>query len=541
MKTFSNVDNFERGIPLLKSNSTQNTVNVAIYIRVSTKEQATEGFSIDAQRHNLQENIRMKGKRIIKEYVDEGISGKSMDSRHAIHQLLEDAKQGLFQEVVVWKFSRLARNICDFLSIVERLEEHGITIYSLTENFETKSSMGRFLMQMMGAVAELEINNIRDNVQHGMVQRVKEGNLHGIISYGYRKNPVTDQIEVFPEEADVVKEIFEAYDQGKGLKMIANQLNQREIKTLRGKHFHVAAIRRILHNPSYIGKVRIKDKINKISIVTKGKHEALISQDLWDRVHLRYQKQSKKYRHKQRTTYLLNGLLKCPECGGSMCLGITRNKNKDGTLREYAYYQCSRYYSMGNMCKPNAIPQQKIERAVVTLLTEWLNQPLFIEGVIEDINSRYNNKLKELHKELEVMETENRKNTQKEKEIFKLFEKDQLDPNRFKENISLIKTRREEISEKITKLRIKISKEKEEKLMQGEIREKLETLKQYLNHCTKEKPRELFEVLIDKITISQQRNIESIAIHIKNDVIPNSENIIIQQSKKQEELRKVAL
>lgn len=512
-----------------------------MYIRVSTKDQATEGFSIEAQRHNLQQNIQMRGKRVISEYVDEGISGKSMESRQALMQLLEDAKEGLFQEVVVWKFSRLARNICDFLSIVERLEEYGVAIYSLTENFETKSSMGKFLIQMMGAVAELEVNNIKDNVQHGMVQRVKEGHLHGIIPYGYRKNSVTDKVEVFPEEADVVKEIFEAYGQGKGLKMITNQLNQRGTKTLRGKHFHVAAIRRILHNPNYIGKVRIEDKINKTSIITEGKHEAIISQDLWDRVHLRYEKQSEKYCHKQRTTYLLNGFLKCPQCGDSMCLGITRDKNKDGTIREYPYYQCSRYYSMGNICKPNTIPQQKIEEAVVTLITEWLNQPLFIEGVIEGINSRHNDKLKQLIKELEQIETENRKYTQKEKEIFKLFEEDQLDPNQFKENISLIKTRREEIEQKINKLRNNISKEKKEKLMQGEIRERLERLQWHLNHCTKGKLRGLFEVLIDKITINQQRNIESIAIHIKGDVIANRDNIIVQQSKKQEELRKVAL
>lgn len=128
---------------------------VAIYARVSTEEQAEEGYSIQAQLDTLRQYAKQNRYIVSKEYKDEGISGKSIQKRPQLQQLLRDAKQGLFQEVIVWKINRISRNQLDLLTIVDELQKHGVSFRSYTENFETETPMGRFALQMMGSVAEL--------------------------------------------------------------------------------------------------------------------------------------------------------------------------------------------------------------------------------------------------------------------------------------------------------------------------------------------------------------------------------------------------
>ena len=150
-------------------------VRVALYARVSTEEQAIHGFSIDAQINTLRNYCSMYGKRVVKEYVDAGISGKSIAGRYELQQLLKDCEEDKFDEVLVWKISRLARKVIDLLSMVEKFEKNGVVFRSFSENFETETPMGRFALQMMGAVGELERNTIVDNVKLGMAQRSKQG------------------------------------------------------------------------------------------------------------------------------------------------------------------------------------------------------------------------------------------------------------------------------------------------------------------------------------------------------------------------------
>jgi site-specific DNA recombinase len=141
------------------------TIRVAIYARVSTAEQAEEGFSIDAQLRTLTEYCKATGKILYKEYVDRGVSGKSMKGRLALQQLLKDAEEGQFDEVIVWKINRMARKQLDLLKIVEALTKLNISFRSYSENFETETPIGKFALQMMGAVGELERNTIVDNVK----------------------------------------------------------------------------------------------------------------------------------------------------------------------------------------------------------------------------------------------------------------------------------------------------------------------------------------------------------------------------------------
>lgn len=113
----------------------ENIIRVAIYARVSTEEQAEHGYSIDAQLDTLRNYCKMYEKIVVKEYVDRGVSGKSINGRYELQKLLRDAKNGEFDEVVVWKISRLARKTIDLLQIVDELSKHKVAFRSFSENF----------------------------------------------------------------------------------------------------------------------------------------------------------------------------------------------------------------------------------------------------------------------------------------------------------------------------------------------------------------------------------------------------------------------
>lgn len=226
-------------------------IKVAIYARVSTEDQAEQGYSIDAQLDILRKYCQLYGKEVYEEYVDAGVSGKSIEGRYELQRLLKDAGDKKFHEVIVWKFNRMARKNVDLLNIVEQLEAYNITFRSFSENFDTSTSMGKFALQMMGAVGELERNTIVDNVKMGMKQRAKKGEHNGKLPLGYRVVPDPSNltkkrskaVAVVPEEAIIVRKIFELYAAGRGLKSIANELNHSGYKTKTGNTFSTTAIR----------------------------------------------------------------------------------------------------------------------------------------------------------------------------------------------------------------------------------------------------------------------------------------------------------
>ncbi|MEK4826684.1 recombinase family protein [Niallia sp. FSL W8-0951] len=148
---------------------------VAIYCRVSTEEQATEGYSISAQLQTLRQYTQLYGWEIAEEYVDEGISGKNISGRPAMQKLISDVEKDKFQAVLVWKISRLSRNMLDTLTLLDKFEDYGVKFISYSENFDTGSPIGRLVVQLMASIAEMERNTLAENVKLGMKQRALEG------------------------------------------------------------------------------------------------------------------------------------------------------------------------------------------------------------------------------------------------------------------------------------------------------------------------------------------------------------------------------
>ena len=165
--------------------ASQQAKKVAIYCRVSTTEQAEEGYSIGEQKKLLTYECENNGNTVYKIYSDEGISGKNITVRPALKELLKDADEGKFDSVIVWKINRIGRNLKDVLNIVDLFEKNNITFKSATEPFDTTTPGGKMQFQMMALIGEFERGTIAQNVKMGMMVRAREGRWNGNVVLGY--------------------------------------------------------------------------------------------------------------------------------------------------------------------------------------------------------------------------------------------------------------------------------------------------------------------------------------------------------------------
>ena len=184
-----------------------NKTKAVLYARVSTEEQATEGYSINAQKELLYEYANKNNIEIIEEYIDEGKSGKSIEGRPEMKRLLRDAKDENFNAVIIYKLDRLSRKTKDALEIAEKLDFHNVQIISYSENIDTTTPGGKMFFTILSSVAEMERSTIIDRAKMGMVQRAKEGYYNGGRVLGY--DSINKHLVINEEEAHILRLIFD--------------------------------------------------------------------------------------------------------------------------------------------------------------------------------------------------------------------------------------------------------------------------------------------------------------------------------------------
>ena len=247
------------------------------YLRVSTDDQAREGFSLDAQRERIRAYCAAKGYKSAREFVDDGYSGRNT-TRPRFQELMRAVREGIVLDgrtlranvVVVAKFDRLNRNLYDFLATIREMQQNKVYFASVDETVDTRGPLGRFFLQVMGAVAELESGVIGERVWHGMRQKALKGGFNGMSApYGYE---VRDGGLVVNEpEALVVRRICGWRRRGRSLRWIADRLNQDGVPTKKGRRWTKRQVHRIVHNPLYRGSLHWLD------IVTPGTHPAIVT------------------------------------------------------------------------------------------------------------------------------------------------------------------------------------------------------------------------------------------------------------------------
>ncbi|MDF2840391.1 MAG: hin 4, partial [Clostridia bacterium] len=223
----------------------------ALYIRVSTEEQAAEGQSVDAQIDTLSQFCRLYHIDIYNIYQDLGISGKETHNRPGLIRMLEDGKQLKFNMVLVWKISRLSRSLKDLLLILDEFEKSNIIFNSYSEKFDTSTPLGKMTLQLLGSIAEFERNTIIDNVKLGLHEYANKGGKTGtVLGYDHHDK----QLFVNPWEAEIIKMIYQLYTVNQmSMSEIAAYLNEAGYRTKRNNCFSKDGIATILSNPVYIG------------------------------------------------------------------------------------------------------------------------------------------------------------------------------------------------------------------------------------------------------------------------------------------------
>jgi len=305
-------------------------MRAAVYTRVSTEEQARGGVSLEVQEDRCIEVAEAAGATEVVVYRDEGYSARTLKRPSLARLRSEIASLDL---VVVWKIDRLSRSTRDLLNLLAELAEAGVGVRSATEPFDLSSGMGRATVTVLGALAELTVDVVRENVRAALSYRAADGKPHGPAPFGYdwrrdaEGNSFGDRWEPVPEAAATVREIFRRYCAGESLMGLAIDLNRRAVPTATGDATWThTGVRNILRNPAYIGLFRFGGEVHE------GDHEALVDEATWRAAQRRLTRRAGT--HPRSLDRSLSPIYRCGLCGGSM----SRQK-RDETHFSYACRQ----------------------------------------------------------------------------------------------------------------------------------------------------------------------------------------------------------
>ena len=341
----------------------------AVYTRKSSEEGLEQEFnSLDAQREACEAYIasqRSEGWALVRDHYDDGgISGGTLE-RPALQRLLSDIEDGLVDVVVVYKIDRLSRSLMDFSKLVEVFDRNNVTFVSVTQSFNTTTSMGRLTLNILLSFAQFErevtAERIRDKVKASRMKGIFMG---GNPPYGYK--PKDRKLVIDEEEAKNVRWIFSRFLEIGSATELAREATRRGIRTPRGNTMSKNFLYRILNNRVYIGEAVHK------GTGYAGEHQRLIDQKTWDRVHAILQESPRLRANNTRTETpaLLKGLL-FGEDGAAFSPTHTRKGD-----RLYRYYVSQTVLKHGaGTCPVPRVPAAEIEATVIDQLRAMLGMP----------------------------------------------------------------------------------------------------------------------------------------------------------------------
>lgn len=315
--------------------------NVAdLYIRVSTTEQAEEGYSVGEQEARLRSYCSAMGFTVNAVHIDPGYSGATLD-RPGINQVIKDVQGGCVKKVIVWKLDRLSRSQKDTLVLLEDVFlENGCNFVSIMESFDTATPFGRCIVGILAAFAQMERENIKARLMMGKQAGLKEGNYYsGITPIGYKSELQENgkrSLVVDPFSSCVVKDMYKLYSSGRSLGEIGDYVQKKYgVYADRDRRSAADQCGRVLRNPVYAGRVFMND------LEYSGKHEALVSPEVWQKVNDRLSQNKKAYKRAYSgSDGLLSGLLFCGDCGARM--SIRQWGWKTSKVNKYICYSVSR-------------------------------------------------------------------------------------------------------------------------------------------------------------------------------------------------------
>ena len=305
-----------------------------VYIRVSTEDQAREGFSLGEQEEKLLQLCKFKELEVYKVYKDAGISAKDMEHRPQFQEMLKDMKEGKINYIVAYKLDRITRSVRDLEELISVLEQYNCFLLCDRDDVNTSTANGRFFVRMLTVLSQLEIEIVSERTKFGLNGAIKLGHIPGQRPFGY-KSAEDKRMVIDNSTRPYVEKIFDMYLEGKSFQQIANYF--KENKIFSKKNWKDTTIQKIIDNKIYMGDYeqykRIGKQVNLEPIVYMNVVEPIISRAKWEECQRQKERNQRTYTRDRVYTFFQR--LKCPNCSR-----IMKCKGSGGTKRKYMYYTC---------------------------------------------------------------------------------------------------------------------------------------------------------------------------------------------------------
>ncbi len=509
---------------------------VYIYTRVSTSLQV-DGYSLEAQTERLRRFANYEGMTVVKEYSDEGYSGKNISGRPQFQQMMDAIIAGTdnVSYVLVFKLSRFGRNAADVLSSLQLMQDYGVNLICVEDGIDSSKDSGKLVISVISAVAEIERENILVQTMAGRRQKAMNGGWNGgFAPYGYEL--IEGKLVIAEDEAEIIRSIFGKFvHTSMGANGVAAWLNDQgyheKVRQDGGLDVFTAHfVKQVLDNPVYMGKIaygrrkneKISGKRNEYHIVKQdnyslydGIHDAIISEELWQQAHEKRVDTGVKADKKEKEhEYILSGLLKCPGCGAPMYGIPSRSKKrKDGTsYPPYYSYICRTMISeTGQRCPwHRQVSAKRIDTAVRDIITSLVAAPEFEAEIKSLIGEQLD--LSALQRELEVAQKQlhqaNRTQRKLEQQMNALDIEDQLFERKYESmdrRLTEVFIRQEELEQNISAVRSRIQNVEQEKLSRDSVYKYLLTFNRLYDRMTDREKKDFMQSFIKSIEIFPEK------------------------------------
>ena len=398
-----------------------------IYMRVSTEDQAREGFSLPEQKERLEAYCKFNGYKIVEYYTDAGISAKTGNHRPEYDRMLEDGKQGKINMIIALKLDRITRSTRDWETLMDYLEKYNINIAFVNDDINTTTANGKMVSRIMMSVSQNEIERTSERTIIGLEGAIKQGHIPARAPLGYKH--IDKKLVPDPLTKDIVIRIYNLYFEGLTYNTIAKLFNKEKVcgKT----NWKDTSILKIITNVIYKGDY-IQGKTTRNPRYFEDVVEPIVSKELWDSCQVQKKKNQRNYMRSQ--TYIFLQKLKCPKCGRILAGGASHKIKAD---KWYYYYRCEK-------CRGN-IREHEIEDSIKELLSDIFEYDSVVnEFFLPVLQNKIHNPKEDFEKE--ITNLNNKKVRIRKAYIDELFTEEE-----YKEETTIIENKIKDLQKKILK------------------------------------------------------------------------------------------
>lgn len=404
-----------------------------VYIRVSTEDQAREGFSLGEQEEKLLQLCKFKELDVYKVYKDAGISAKDMEHRPQFQEMLKDMKEGKLNYIVAYKLDRITRSVRDLEELISLLEQYNCFLLCDRDDVNTSTANGRFFVRMLTVLSQLEIEIVSERTKFGLNGAIKSGHIPGQRPFGY-KSAEDKRMVIDNSTRPYVEEIFDLYLEGKSFQQIANYFKENNIYPK--KNWKDTTIQKIIDNKIYMGDYeqykRIGKQENLEPIVYMNVVEPIISRAKWEECQRQKERNQRTYTRDRVYTFFQR--LKCPNCSR-----IMKCKGSGGTKRKYMYYTCEHCHINFN--------EDHVEHLLRDFIYDLLEYDMAVKKFFLPVLADKTNNIDTTSIDKEIKDLEKQRNRIKD-----LYIKGIVEIDDFKEDYKLIEDKLANLESKKLKL-----------------------------------------------------------------------------------------